>query len=39
VTRLAEESKVNKTVTDANVADPHTIGSILRLFHYIPQVL
>jgi hypothetical protein len=38
VARLAEESKANKTVADANVADPHTIGSILRLFHFIPQV-
>lgn len=38
MTRLAEESKANKTASEASAADPHTIESILRLFKFIPEV-
>lgn len=39
VARLADESKQNKATTDASVADPHTITSILRLFHFVPHIV
>lgn len=39
MTRLAEEAKLNKSVVHADVADPHTIASILRIFTHIPQLV
>lgn len=39
MTVLADEAKRSKTVSEANVADPHTITAILRLFHSTPIII
>lgn len=40
MTRLAEEAKQNKSsAVTADVADPHTIGAILRIIQNIPRIV